>query len=230
MSAAAGRAAPVHARQFGEFKTMSRAGRKRKNGPRHPGGQLKKPKKKDVDDRVRTMRQPHRRALAHELRAEGVDKDAVAKFVAGEEAESPIGRLWAAGRLKMADDADSQAARDRYDAGAMFAQIVGAYRAVIGSPIADGRGAGRGFDCLELLCQLAPDTCECARRKQRYDRAFEVLARLSRRALMAVNAVAVHRQAIEEQELVYLVSGLEELRRLFGLTGRRRSRQHENAS
>lgn len=206
---------------------MARAGRKRKNGPRHPGGQLKKTKK-DIDDRVRTMRQPHRRALAHELRAAGVEHLEVEKFTRGEEAESPIGRLWAAGRLKLAGDTDSQAERDRYDAGAMYAQVVGAYRSVIEAPNAGG-GSGRGFGCLELLCRLAPENCECARRKEKYDRAFETLTRLSRRSLKAVNAVAVYRQAIEEQELVYLVEGLEALRRVFGLVGRRRPGQHRNA-
>jgi hypothetical protein len=209
---------------------MARAGRKRKNGPRHPGGQLKndKPKKKDLDDKTRTLRQPHRRALAHELRAAGVAHEDVGKFVQGEEAESPIGRLWAAGLLKQLGDPDSQAARDRYDAANMFAQVVGAYRSVIEAPRSVA-GSGRGFGCLELLCRLAPENCECLRRKERYDRAFEALTRLGRRALMAVNRVAIHREPIGEEELVYLVAGLEELRRIYGLTARRRSRHHDNA-
>jgi hypothetical protein len=209
---------------------MARAGRKRKNGPRHPGGQLKKekPKKKDLDDKTRTLRQPHRRALMHELRAAGVAHEDAGKFAHGEEAESPIGRLWAAGRLKQASDRDVQASRDRYDAGNKFAQVVGEYRSVIEAP-RDGASEGRGFGCLELLCRLAPEHCECQRRKERYDRAFEALSRLSRRSLMAVNNVVIHRQAIGEEELVYLVAGLEELRRIFGLTERRKRRHHENA-
>ena len=208
---------------------MARAGRKRKNGPRHPGGQLKKqkPKKEDLDDKVRTQRQPHRRALAHELRAAGVGKDDVAKFTAGEEAESPIGRLWAAGLLRQQGDSDSQAARDRYDAATMFASIVGAYRRVIEAP-RDVAGSGRGFPCQELLCQLARDNCECEYRKTRYDRAFETLAQIGRRALMAVNAVAIHREPIGQQELVYLVAGLDGLRRHFGLTARRSGAQYRN--
>lgn len=206
---------------------MSRAGRKRKNGPRKPSGQLK-PKKKDVDDRTRTVRQPHRRALAHELRAAGTDHQDVQKFVAGEEAESPIGRLWAAGRLGQAGDGDIQAARDRYDAGTMYAQVVGAYRSVIEAPNSGG-GSGRGFGCLELLCKLAPESCECLYRRERYERAFEALGRIGRRSLMAVNRVAVHREPIGEEELVYLVNGLEGLRRVFGLTARRRRGHDRNA-
>ena len=225
MRSAAGLAAPGVARQCGGI-WMARAGRKRKSGPRKPSGQLKR--KKDVDDRTRTMRQPHRRALAHELRAAGVDHHEVGKFIAGEEAESPIGRLWAAGLLKQQGDGDVQPSRDRYDAGAMYAQIVGAYRSVIEAPNAGG-GSGRGFGCLELLCKLAPEGCECRRRKERYDRAFEALSRIGRRSLMAVNAVAVHRQAFSQEELVYLVDGLEELRRIFGFTERRKRGHDRNA-
>lgn len=154
MTAAETRKAAVGARLVLGVSRMSRAGRKRKSGHRHPGGQLKKPKKQQIDDTVRTQRQPHRRALAHQLRADGVEQLELEKFVKGEEAESPIGRLWAAGLLKLTGDGgDTQAARDRYDAGTMYAQVVGAYRSVIEAPNAGG-GSGRGFGCLELLCKL----------------------------------------------------------------------------
>lgn len=226
MKSAIGLAAPFQVRR-GWSGGMARAGRKRKSGERDARGRLK-PKKKDIDDRVRTMRQPHRRALARELRAEGIDQHEVGKFIAGEEAESPIGRLWAAGRLRQQDDQDSQASRDRYDAGTMYAQVVGAYRSAIEAPNGGG-GSGRGFGCLDLLCKLAPEGCECRYRKERYDRAFEALARIGRRALMAVNRVAVHREPIGDEELVYLVSGLEGLRRVFGLTERRRRGHDRNA-
>jgi hypothetical protein len=209
---------------------MARAGRKRKSGYRNGDGSLKRPTKADVDDRVRTTRQPHRRALAHELRAGGIDEVEVEKLKGGEEAESPIGRLWAAGLLKDSGDGDSQAARDRYDAGTMYAQIVGAYRATIEAP-RDVAGSGRGQPCpADLLCALEPESCLCAKARDRYNRAFEALTRLSRRSLTAVNRVAVHREPIGEEDLVYLVGGLEELRRVFGLVGRRRSRQHGNAN
>lgn len=228
---AVGRLAPAAARRETGKKGgiwMSRAGRKRKNGPRHPSGQLRKSKTESPDDRVRAARQPHRRALAHELRAAGADKAEIEKFAAGEEAESPIGRLWASGRLRRPDDPDSQAARDRYDAGAMYAQIVGAYRSAIEAPNGGG-GSGRGFGCLELLCALAPESCECARRKARYDRAFEALQAIGMGALKAVNRVAVHREGLAEEELVYLVAGLEGLRRIFGLTAPGRSKHYRNA-
>lgn len=224
----AGRAMPASLRRPCGVMRMARAGRKRKNGPRHPGGQLIRPRKEDLDDKVRTSRQPHRRALARELRAGKVDAETVQKLSGGEEAESPIGRLWAAGHLKTSGDADSQAARDRYDAASMFASIVGAYRSVIEAP-RDVAGSGRGFPCQDLLCALARENCECERRKIRYTRAYEALAKIGRRAIVAVNAVAIHREQIAQQELVYLVSGLEGLRRHFGLTERRKPAHHLNA-
>ena len=209
---------------------MTRAGRKRKIGERDKRGRLKrKLKTKGQAGAERTLAQPHRRALAEELRAAGLKHHEIGKFVAGEEAESPIGRLWAAGRLKRDGDNDSQAARDRYDAGSMFAQVVGAYRSVIETP-RDVAGSGRGFPCQNLLCAIAREQCECEYRKKRYDQAFEALNRLGRRALLAVSKVAVHREAIGEEELVYLVSGLDELRRVFGLTNRRRRRDARNAN
>lgn len=262
------RAEATRPRQANEVFRMSRAGRTRKSGNRYPSGQLK-PKKKDVDDRVRTSRQPHRRVVAHELRANGADDMEVQKASAGEEAESPIGRLWLGGHLRLRGDADEAAARDRYDAANMFAQIVGAYRSVIESP-KDVAGSGRGFPCEPLMCldkERMPDhRCECEVRLRRYMSAYEALAgrlrRLEveiefgedtpdpliaaitehrrlredeayvgpaaqhRRVLLAVNRVAVHRQAIDDQELVYLVHGLEQLRQHFGLTARRKPKHY----
>lgn len=251
--------------------TMSRAGRTRKTGPRHPGGQLKKTPAAPDDDRIRAARQPQRRALAHEMRKHGADDIEVKKASAGEEAESPIGRLWLTGKLAAREDRDSQAARDRYDAANMFAQIVGAYRSVIESP-RDVAGSGRGYPCDPLACLDDRDEeerrCECKARLRRYTAAYEALAgrlrRLQvelefgkeipeplreaiaearrlredeayvpaaaahRRVLMAVTRVAVHREAIDDQELVYLVHGLEQLRQHFGLTARRKPKHYRN--
>lgn len=210
---------------------MSRAGRTRKSGPRHPGGQLKRlsDSEREAAERVTTGRQPHRRALAHQLRAAGADESDVKKLSAGEEAESPIGRLWLGGHLKSVGDQDSAAARDRYDAANMYAQIVGAYRSVIGAP-RDVAGSGKGFPCQELLCVLARENCECERRQARYTKAYEALSKISRRSLIAVGRVAVFREAIAQEELVYLVAGLEELRRHFGLTTRRKQKHHRNTN
>lgn len=228
---------------------MSRAGRKRKDGPRHPGGQLVKAKPED--DKIRTSRQPHRRGFAQELRT-------------AEEAESPVGRLWLKGYLKLKGDVDSQAARDRYDAGNMFAQVVGAYLSSIVAP-GGVSGSGQKSSCTaDLLCALDPDECLCFSRRRRYTRAYEALAggaRISlevenaslpallqaaigeaerlradeafipvaadrRRVVMAVVNAVIHREPIGTEDLVYLVRGLETLRHHFGLTTRRKPKHY----
>lgn len=233
MTSVAGRAQPTGVRgSFGVIR-MARAGRKRKLGPRDVSGRLKK-NKKAYRASEETEDQPHRRMLQTYLQEDGLTVGDAMAFSRGEEAESPIGRLWAAGHLKQRGDSDSQAARDRYDAANMFAQIVGAYRSMIEAPsggAGSGGAHGRGRPCpADLLCSIDPDSCHCSKTKDRYDSAYEALAKISRRALLSVNKVAVHREAIEQQDLVYLVLGLEELRRVFGLTARRRSGQSRNAS
>jgi hypothetical protein len=200
------RAAPIHARRsFGETG-MSRAGRKRKDGPRHPGGQLKRLNATELEEseRTKTARQPHRRALAHQLRSQDVDELDVRKLSAGEEAESPIGRLWLGGHLKSAGDSDSQAARDRYDAGNMFAQVVGAYLSAIEAP-GGTSGSGQKSSCqADLLCSLDTDECLCFARRRRYTRAYEALAGGARVALEleAADIPAPLQHAIDEARRV----------------------------
>lgn len=190
---------------------MSRAGRKRKSGARHPGGQLKAKPKPDL--KIRTSRQPHRRALKADDRLD-------------ERAESPLGRLFLRGKI------DNNA----YDAGARYAFVVGEYRSTIEGPRAT-QGSGRGMDnCIAEACNRSrrsgtfdPDTCPCFRRKSRYDDAYEMLAREGRAILMVVNRIVVHRGEPAEEDIVYLVAGLSILARHFGLTRAPRRAHHENA-
>lgn len=69
----------------------------------------------------------------------------------------------------------------------------------------------------EWPCRALGGECACARRKARYDGAFEALGAAGRRALMVVNRVAVHREAIAPQDIVYLDRGLDALARYFGI-------------
>lgn len=150
-----------------------RAGRKRKEGKRYPSGQLKPVIKPDDVLRVRTSRQPHRRAMKDELRTD-------------ERAGSVIGRLFLAG------DIDAEC----YDALMRYAVIVGQYRSMIEAPRSTA-GGGKGFECCanaradsaEFLKTLFgpdmvvtaetpaidPDTCACLKRKQKYDDAYEAV-------------------------------------------------------
>ncbi len=186
-------------------------GRKRKQGARHPGGQLKR--EKQPDDRVRTSRQPHRRILRTEDRM-------------SEHAESPLGRLYLRGQLRADETEDPEIAELRYQAGQHYAVAVGKYRSVIEAPKGTA-GAGRGFDCCHGLI-AEDDACECRRRRRRYETAFEALAQAGRRAQMTVNRIAVQQDELTEQDRVYLIAGLDALVRGLGLTRRRPNAHHEN--
>lgn len=174
---------------------MARAGRKRKSGHRHASGDIVRPERAP-DDRVRTSRQPHRRGLPEPLRLD-------------ERAESALGRCNLRGIIT-----DAQ-----YDAGCMYATIVGAYRAVIEGPRATA-GSGRGYECNGEACLTLRGTegfvCGCEARKDRYDAAFEALIKIGQRAAVAVAHVAIHGREPAGQT-VYLVSGLDALARHFGL-------------
>lgn len=191
---------------------MGRSGRKRKAGKRHPSGELVRQDKRP-DDRVRAGRQPHRRRLG--------DLDRLS-----ERAESPLGQL-----SLMRDRQDKAViSENQYQAGEHYAVLVGQYRSVIGSPRSTA-GSGRSLDCDAAHCLVIRyrALCACEERRIRYQRAFEALATIGRRELMAVNRVAIHGEAIAPQDLVYLKSGLDGLARHFGLTGRRRKDYSSNA-
>lgn len=188
---------------------MSRAGRKRKAGKRHPSGELVRDKR--PDDRIRASRQPHRRGLR--------DVDRLS-----EKAESPLGRLNLKGSIS----------DEEYEGGAHYAILVGQYRSTIEAPKSTA-GTGAGVGCIAErhgqadACRWDPDSCACLKRRDRYMRAFEALAESGRAALMAVNRVAVQREEPTPQGLVYLKAGLTALARHFGLTARRRREYSGNA-
>lgn len=224
---------------------LSRSGRKRKAGKRHPSGELVRDKR--PDDKVRASRQPHRRSLK--------DTDRLS-----ERAESPLGRL------SLLRDSQRKTVIDenQYRAGELYARAVGKYRSTIESPHSGGgfgrelpsgssepadpiegqvRGRCEVADPIETQvrvgsvtlttrqwpCGNIDDGCSCAQRKARYDGAFEALAAAGQHAAKAVARVAVHGEAIAPQDLVYLKAGLSALARHFGLTGGRRREYSGNA-
>jgi hypothetical protein len=148
-----------------------------------------------------------------------------------ERAESPFGQLsllsdpMREGR-KVIDES-------QYQAGEHYVILVGQYRSVIEGPRSTaGSGQGRGCEggcVITLFGGAEVAICHCLEAKQRYERAFEALARVGRRELMAVNRVAVHREAIAPQDLVYLKAGLDGLARHFGLGVRRHREYSGNA-
>lgn len=184
-----------------------RAGRKRKTGRRHPGGELVRDKR--PDDKVRAGRQPHRRRLE--------DTDRLS-----DRGESPFGQL----SLMRNRAGKTIISENQYQAGEHFAVLVGQYRSVIGAPASTaGSGRALGCDAEHCLAVRFRELCPCEERRIRYHRAYEALATIGRRELMAVNRVAVHREAIAREDLVYLKAGLDGLAKHFGL-GIRRSREY----
>lgn len=166
-----------------------------------------------------------------------------------EKAESPLGRLSLTGE-RVDGKFKPFITAEQHDAGALYAHVVGAYRSVIEGPRSTG-GSGRGFECGSEVgnpierqvrvgaavitmrawpCGASDDGCGCARRKARYDGAFEAVMRAGQRAAKAVARVAVHREDLAPQDLVYLVEGLRALARHFGLTERRSSGHSRNAN
>lgn len=184
------------------------------------------------DDQVRASRQPHRKALPEDDRLSYL-------------AESVLGRLSLMHKdkaPKRGEQPERLITREQCDAGFRFAEIVGAYRSVIGAPRSTA-GSGRGLEC-EQLCRAAhellsaeqraqvhdglQEACRCLARKTRYDSAFEALAAAGQRAAKMVARVAVHGDELPPEGLVYLVAGLSALARHFGLTARRGERSLGN--
>lgn len=171
-------------------------GRKRKSRRRKPCGRLAP----DVrpDDRKRVAQQPHRRGVPDEVRTD-------------ERAESPLGRLMLRGKIDV----------DAYNAGTRFAAVVAEYRAVIGAPRADpGIGSGRRSNCALIDTACGAEDCGCRRRQERYDGAYEALARAGRPAQMAVKAVVIERRE-DGHSLDALRVGLAALAVHFGFTTHR---------
>lgn len=166
---------------------MTRAGRKRKQGRRHPSGKLVVHTTPAVNYRKLTAQQPHRRALPPDARLD-------------EKAVSELGRLELQGCIT----------RLQYDTGNRYASIVGAYRATIGTPRAVA-GAGHGYEC---SCTREQSCYSCAERKRAYDGAYEALAASGRRALVAVNMVVINDEPTAD--IIELICGLNALSKQFG--------------
>ncbi len=116
---------------------MTRAGRKRKQGPRYPSGDLVRHR---TTPREVAAAMPHRSTVPAEDRHD-------------HRAESELGRMCLRGWIT-----DSQ-----FDAGRRFQAVTEAYRSVICAPGRMGNGSGAAYQCrAESIC----DPCECKRRQE----------------------------------------------------------------
>ena len=177
-----------------------RKGRKRKEGPRYPCGQLIDLSKAEVTEAERALakviaiRQPHRQGVPAELRHDA-------------KAENTLGRLELSGKIT----------REHYEAGKWYAGVVRRYRQVIMAPNANP-GSISGATITGGGAPTHIEDEEAARRKSVYDAAFELLDSKGQRVAKAVAHVAVHDRPIDREALKLLVVGLEALAVHRGLT------------
>ncbi len=188
----------------------NRKGRKRKSGRRRPSGDLTVPEKRVEEwgvmdtDLADAGEQPHRRPVPLLHRTDP-------------RAGSVLGNLLLTGKLGPMDRKGfpSEAAQRLYEAGRRYAVVVGAYRAVIGTPCATA-GSGRGYECLgEANCQ--PRSCTCLQRTEAYNNAVECLFREGQATAVVVSWVAVRDEDCLSVMVPLLRHGLAVLATHFGI-------------
>lgn len=174
---------------------VNRKGRKRKSGRRTESGQLARV---SVDYRVMAESWPHRR-------------DVPAAQRSSERAESVLGRL----------NLNTRINGPEYEAGRRFAVIVGAYRAVIGTPRGMS-GSGKGYACNPSACLMDSAHCLCELRTARFRDATRALQLAGQNAYNFTYRTAVTDLECQTDALVHLRAGLSVLAKHFGLVGKGR--------
>ena len=212
---------------------MARPGRKRKFSTRERNGRAKRARKAElIEERVRIARsQPHRRELKSNDRASELAELALGRLslrhviskgerAAGEafagivgryrsiiEGPRPVRSLALATSAAPGDSADEEELAERFDCPSQHF-----------GPIEQQQRLGREIITTRLWpCQQPGEVCACAQRRARYMRAYEAIAGVGRRALLAVISVAVRGEDLAPQELVYLRAGLRAAQRHLGL-------------
>jgi hypothetical protein len=134
---------------------------------------------------------PHRRALPERLQL-------------NQRAECVLGRMSLHGEITNL----------QFLAGQAWASMVGSYVATINAPHALA-GTGKGYDC-------PPDClgeCECSRRRERYQRAFEaVMVSAQQRGMKALNHTVIHDRECPIHWMPHLRWALTALVHHLGLT------------
>lgn len=182
-----------------------RKGRRRKSGRRHPNGELIAGPK--IDYRALAAMQPHRREVT--TKDENGNPNSL-----NEKAGTPLGNLLLNRTLTA----------EQYEAGRLYSVDCGAYFASIGVPTGLG-GGGKGYGCAGAInCE----NCECRRRKNEYDAAYEALVDAGQRCARAVAHIAVHGKDLMRGEMSPLLRGLDALVLHYGLTNGRKSSNSRN--
>jgi hypothetical protein len=178
---------------FAREMRTNRLGSKRKLGARNSSGRL-------IVERVSPQKiaagMPHRRGLPPELQL-------------NQRAECVLGRMSLHGEIT----------KLQFLAGQAWASMVGSYVATIGAPHALA-GTGKGYNCVP---DCALWQCECARRRERYQRAFEAVMKTAQnRGMKALNHVAIHDRECPIHWLPHFRYALTALVHHLGLTSEKK--------
>lgn len=172
----------------------NRKGRKRKSGRRTSCGDLAREKPFDI--RALAAANPDRRDLPEKLRL-------------SEKASSQIGKL----------NLLNQLTDQQYEAGRRFQVIVGAFRAVIGTPRGTS-GGGKGYLCQPESCLMDSTNCLCELRTANFRECCSVLIGVGQRVYNCTYRTAISDEPANGDELACVKLGLNALVRLFGIDKR----------
>lgn len=179
---------------------LNRKGRKRKSGRRTASGRLAT--QPTIRDHGLVAEQPHRNWLPESLRGH-------------ERAGDMLGCLNLLNCIS----------EHQYEAGRRFAVIVGAFRAMIGTPSGTA-GCGRHYACFPELCARlrredpAGPLCLCEDRTAKYRDACSYLQSAGQKAYNVTYQVVISEMIPSQEQMSDLTHGLAMLARGFGL-GRR---------
>lgn len=183
---------------------MSRAGRKRRNGRRHPNGRLAQERGLTPREVARAM--PHRREFG--------------EAALDQKAESSLGRLVLQKDITV----------DQWVAGSAFRRAWGAFLTTIGPPKSILMAQGGVISCLGCQVAAESENCLCARRRAFYEDADRELRESGTIAQVVVKRVVLHDEACLPGWLRFLQIGLDALAVHFGLTKRAKPTNCRNIS
>lgn len=176
--------------------TVQRRGRKRKQGPRHPCGDLVE--EKSIDPKVIAFTMPHRQGAPEELRHDP-------------KAGSELGVLNLTGLIS----------DDQFDAGDRYGKDVARYRSIVLSAPKENPASIAGFS--EPRAGSGEVSDEIAVRiRETFDDVFEALNEKGNRVLRTVNHVVIHNKRPDPEHIPTLRIGLDAIHDHYTLTNQRK--------
>lgn len=168
---------------------IERRGRKRRNAPRYPSGEVRG--ERAPSPAIIAARMPHRGSVNQ--------RDCVNPM-----AETELGRMQLNGKIS----------KGQYEAGVKFKAVVEKYHATISGPRPILAGDRGGYDCPGI--PDCPD-CECERRKAAFNEMYSALLKCGLGAVKAVWLVAAQDTVCPYSLRIPLQWGLSALRQHFDM-------------